>query len=108
MFISLYGKICVSQPLFKDSNNLVANFSRPDASSQVCCSQFQAAVILCIQDLSHGVLDELRLLLETEGVAQKQSSAEDGANGIGNPVSCDVGGGAVDRLIEAGGGLEGG
>jgi hypothetical protein len=46
------------------------------------------------------------LLLETKGVAQKQSGAEDGANRIGNFLSCDVGGGAVDGFIETGGGLE--
>ncbi len=85
-----------------------ANFIRPDASPQVHRSQLQAAGILFIQSLSHGYLDELRLLLETERVAQKQSGAEDSANGIGDPLSRDVRGCAVGGLIETAGGLEGG
>jgi hypothetical protein len=80
----------VSKRRFKEFDNPVANFVRPDASAQVRRSQLQAAGILCIQSLSHGYLDELRLLLETERVAQKQSGAEDGANGIGDPLSRDV------------------
>jgi hypothetical protein len=80
----------VSKRRFKESDNLVTDFFRPDASAQVRGSQLQAAGILCIQSLSHGHLDELRLLLETERVTQKQSGAEDGANGIGDPLSCDV------------------
>ena len=94
------------QQCLKEFDNPVANFFRRNISAQVCSSQLQATVILCIQGFSHGGLDELRLLMETEGVAQKQSGAEDGANGIGNPLSCDVGRGAVNGLIETRGGLE--
>ena len=94
------------QQCLKEFDNPVANFFRRNVSAQVCSSQLQATVILRIQGFSHGGLDELCLLMETEGVAQKQSGAEDGANGIGNPLSCDVGGGAVNGLIETRGGLE--
>jgi hypothetical protein len=80
----------VSRQRFDEFDNLVANFFRRDASAQVRRSQLQAAGILCVQSLSHGYLDELRLLLETERVAQEQSGAEDGADGIGDPLSCDV------------------
>lgn len=80
----------MSRQRFDEFDNLVTNFFRPDASAQVRRPQLQAAGILCIQRLSHGYLDELRLLLETERVAQKQSGAEDGADGIGDPLSRDV------------------
>ena len=105
MFISFW-QTCVLQQGLKDFNNPIANFFRPDFSAQVCRSQLQATCILCIQGFSHGGLDELRLLIETKGVAQKHGGAEDGTNGIGNPLSCDVGGGAVNGLIETRGGLE--
>lgn len=84
------GRPVASKRRFKDFDNLVTNLFRPDASAQVRRSQLQAAGILGIQSLSHGYLDELRLSLETEGVAAKQSGAEDGANGIGDSLSCDV------------------
>lgn len=80
----------VSRQRFNEFDNLVANFVRPDASAQVRRSQLQAAGILCIQGLPHGYLDELRLLLETERVAQEHSGAEDGADGIGDSLSRDV------------------
>jgi hypothetical protein len=96
----------VLQQGLKDFDNSIANFFRPDFSAQVCRPQLQATGILCIQGFSHGGLDELRLLIETKGVAQKQSGAEDGTNGIGNPLSCNVRGGAVDGLIETRGGFE--
>ena len=94
------------QQCLKEFDNLVANFFRLNVSAQVCCSQLQTTGILCIQSFSHSGLDELRLLIETKGVAQKQSGAEDGANGIGNPLSCDIGGGAVNGFIKTRGGLE--
>jgi hypothetical protein len=46
------------------------------------------------------------LLLETKGVAQKHSGAQDGTDGVGNPLARDVGGGAMDGLIETWCGLE--
>ena len=46
------------------------------------------------------------LLFEAKGVAQKHSGTEDGADGVGDPLARDVGGGAVDGLIETGCGLE--
>ena len=91
---------------FKNFDNLVANFFRPNLSAQVCRSQLQAASILCIQGFSDGSLDELCLLLEAKGVAQKHSGAEDGTDRVGNPLARDVGGGAVDGLIETWCGLE--
>lgn len=95
-----------SQQGFKNFDNPVANFFRPDVSAQICRPQLQAALIPRIQSFSHGGLDELCLLLEAEGVAQKHSGAEDGANGIGDPLARDVGGRAVDGLVETGCGLE--
>ena len=80
----------MSNRRFNEFDNPVTDFFRPDAPAQVGRSQLQAACILCIQSLSHGYLDELRLLVETERVAQKQGGAEDGANGIGDSLSCDV------------------
>lgn len=80
----------MSRQRLDEFDNLVADFFRPDASAQVRRSQLQAAGILCIQGLSHGRLDQLRLLLETERVAQEQSGAEDRADGIGDPFSRDV------------------
>jgi len=64
----------VSNRRFKEVDNLVTNFVRPDASAQVRRSQLHAAGIFCIQSLSHGYLDELRLLLETERVTTGQLS----------------------------------
>ena len=95
-----------SQQGFKNFDNLIANFFRPDVSAQVCRSQLQAAFILRIQSFSHGGLDELCLLLEAKGVAQKHGGTEDGTDGVGDPLARDVGGGAVDGLIETGCGLE--
>ena len=95
-----------SQPCFKNFDNPVANFFRPDVSPQICRSQLQAALILRVQSFSHGGLDELCWLFEAKGVAQKHSGTEDGADGIGDPLARDVGGGAVDGLIETGCGLE--
>ena len=96
----------MSQQCFKNFDNPVANFFRPDVSAQICRSQLQAALVLRIQSFSHGGLDELCLLLEAERVAQKHGGTEDGADGIGDPLARDVGSGTVDGLIETGCGLE--
>ena len=52
------------------------------------------------EDFLDGGLDGLRVLLEVGGVAEDHGGGEDGAEGVGFAGAGDVGGGAVDGLVE--------